>query len=267
MHAASRHSAMDPDLTAWVDQVLGHWVLDRGDGPWRVRTARGAFWVKQLPRGRAWAQVERVHREVLPALSGVPQRVAVCASLRATLLTEVPGRPLADDAPLPHWEALGRAVGALHAIPCPDPDPISLDAALRLRAEAAIARAPWASELMRLVEAMPTGRQRTWCHRDLRPANVLVGARIGLIDFEHARPDDPLVDLMRLEAGGWTADRRRAFLKGWDHSPEPAALRAHLGLYGVLTWLWASTHDDTTFMPLGRRALQRAGLPEPPPLA
>ena len=255
---------LEAPLQRWLDQVLGAWTLEHGDGPWRVRTAEGPLWVKTLPRGRAWSQVERVHREVLTHLSGVPRRVAAHAELRTIVLTEVPGRPLSgDDAPQ-CWEELGRRLRALHATPCEDDDPVSLDDALRQRARAAARQQPWADGALRaLVDAVPAGRRRVWCHRDLRPPNIRVGAEVGLIDFEHSRPDDPLVDLVRLEAGGWTPAQRSAFLEGWGHTPEPAALRAQLALYGLLTLSWAEAHDDPTFSALGRSALERAGLALP----
>ena len=141
--------------------------------------------------------------------------------------------------------ALGRGLRALHTLEVPDDDPMSLERACASRMTAWMKRAGPHLE-PRLATAVHdqfqpsalAGRRRRPCHRDAEPDNVLRGpAAIALIDFEHARMDDPLVDIVRtwdgapLDQSPFTA----ALLAAWAEPAPEAAMRCWGLLHGVAT--------------------------------
>jgi Ser/Thr protein kinase RdoA (MazF antagonist) len=115
------------------------------------------------------------------------------------------------------------------------------------------------------------------CHRDFGPRNWLwdattagvarsAGAGLGVIDFEHARPDVWWVDVQRLIDDAWRADPglEDAFWLGYGRRPGAderrlgAALRL---LYAVGTVAWGAEHGDAPFEAQGRAVLRRLGAP------
>jgi hypothetical protein len=79
------------------------------------------------------------------------------------------------------------------------------------------------------------------CHLDFQPRNWLLGpaGHLYLVDFEHARTDLPLRDLVRLRFRVWPAhpDLKDAFLNGYGHdltSSDTETLQ-HLGALDALT--------------------------------
>ena len=100
------------------------------------------------------------------------------------------------------------------------------------------------------------GGARCWCHRDVQPQNWLVGDGFALVDFEHCRPDHPLEDWVRLEARGWSSDRRAAFVRGYGMEPDEDELRAVLLGYGVATAAWAAEHGDEELLAIGLSVLR-----------
>jgi len=141
--------------------------------------------------------------------------------------------------------ALGRGLRALHDVEVPDDDPMPLEraGAARMAAWMKRARAHLEPGLRAAVQdqfqpSALAGRRRRPCHRDAEPDNVLRGpGGIALIDFEHARLDDPLVDIVRtwdgapLDQSPFTA----ALVAAWAEPAPAAAMRCWGLLHGVAT--------------------------------
>ncbi len=253
---------MDPLHLSRARELLGPLELERVVGAaGRLITRDGrACWLKAHRPGRAWHQAERGHEVVIPARRAagvpVPERLASWPDARVQLLSEVPGRPGAMDDPPEVFEALGRVLRVLHALPCPQ-DPLGLGAAMVARARAAAARWP-GPESARVLDALGDGgaldEPRVWCHRDVQARNWVVGpdGRVGLVDFEHLSPDHQTADFVRLEARGLAGARREALHRGYGGATEvgPALL-----LYGLQTVVWAREHGDAELEAIGLRAL------------
>jgi thiamine kinase-like enzyme len=79
------------------------------------------------------------------------------------------------------------------------------------------------------------------CHLDFQPRNWLLGpaADLYLVDFEHARTDIPLRDLVRLRFRAWPGrpDIKDAFLNGYgrDLTSSDTETIQHLGALDALT--------------------------------
>lgn len=245
---------VDAELLAWVGS--GQRVSEPGApcAVWRV--ARG--WLKQYPAPRPFEQAGRALRTWAPKLGvSVPAILDERPALRARLLGHVEGEAVSTLAGAERERALaatGRALAALHALPIDDGDPVSLEQALGLRyaaARGALHRAghPSLARLAPLLPPMPAAR-RVPCHRDIRPANLLWDGRcLGLIDWEHARPDLAELDLVRLEA----ADR--AQVAGSYGSLDPHRLAVALQLHGAVSMAWGVRHGVARWTAAGVAAL------------
>lgn len=165
-------------------------------------------------------------------------------------------------------EALGCGLAALHALPFTDEDPLPLIEALPRRL------AGWRSRcgdpLLRraggllpdvLARCAPGTLRRVPCHRDVHPGNVLLGAPLALLDWEHAGPDSPWVDLLRTWEGlrphedPWL--RALAAGAGLDLEVGWPTLRA-LGLVeGAGCLAWGARHGAPEVVARGHRLLTR----------
>jgi hypothetical protein len=285
-------------LRPWAATALGAPLIAVEDTSWphaasavaRVATVDGR--VAYLKRHRQ-ARKHRQERAALatwaPAVAGTPRLLAATAApVPALLLSPVPGALVASapttalDLPAVH-AAAGRWLRAWHDQPFRDDDPMPPHEALlaRLdgwaeRAGAAVTRHAVAAVRARLVSLPAADLRRVPCHRDFGPRNWLweattagvarsAGAGLGVIDFEHARPDVAWVDVLKLIDGPWLGrpDLEEAFWRGYGHRPGPAdevvidALRA---LHAVGTIAWARGHADPAFEVVGRATLARLGI-------
>ncbi|MBX2803446.1 MAG: aminoglycoside phosphotransferase family protein [Myxococcales bacterium] len=262
----------DADLPEWIEERLGPVVLlDVRSRAYRIQPRWGPIvWIKHLRAGRAWAQADRAYRRVTPRLReaglSVPRRLDRWPEQHALVLSDQPGRSARlTDAP-EIFAAAGAGLALLHRLPCPE-DPVPLPEALLQRARAWADRqgAPRAvgQKVVELVRthAADLDTPRVWCHRDFQPQNWLIDGRgaWGLLDFEHTRPDHPLVDWVRLEARGWSPAQKAAFEEAYG-APDHVALRCMLAIYGLATLAWARKHRDVSLVEVGRAALQRAGI-------
>jgi Ser/Thr protein kinase RdoA (MazF antagonist) len=241
------------------------------NGVWRLGDP--GVVIKRLRNARPFVQERRAYAAWAPHLSErTPALLAVDEPTRTLVLTRTVGvHPLglapADECAA-HWRA-GRFLRALHAVPDPGDDAMPLAEALVRRHAAALTRvAPrlTADERALLhagaleIPALFADAARVPCHRDFGPHNWLIdGPRLTVLDFEHARPDCPLVDLIKL-AVDWPArpDLEAALLDGYGRDLDPrerARLRVHLALHAMTTLAWAHAHRDPVLLAAGRRAL------------
>jgi len=265
----------------------------------RLVTADGR--VAYLKRHRQ-ARKHRQERAALtawaPAVAGTPRLLAATEDpLPALLLSPVPGVLVATAAPgTADPSAVHAAAGAWlrrwHGQPFADDDPLAPLDALHERLDAWAARAgdgvrgaTVAAVRARLAPLAEADLRRAPCHRDFGPRNWLwdaaaappggtrgsapdardAPAGFGVIDFEHARPDVPWVDVVKLVDGAWRGrpDLEAAFWRGYGRRPDARdrptidALRA---LHAIGTIAWARAHDDGAFEAEGRAALARLGI-------
>ncbi len=294
-------SAPPRDLSEWTTSVLGAnprfspcgWP----QGPsrvWRLeREGAPCLYLKQFGEERKRAQEVAALEGWVEALRGgetaLPQLYAKSdPALSSILLTAVPGEiaanlPLDEHAGVAIHRRAGEFLARLHALPFRDEDPMPLATALPLRLAFWLERQ---DGLLSSVEhelalrsvgdgAMFEGDTRVPCHRDYSLRNWLVegegrnGARrFGVIDFEHARPDHPWVDFVRVE------ERARphypawfeSFCEGYSHASESpitacdAKLRAVSAIHAVGSIVWGHTHGDAAFERSGHALLQRLRL-------
>ena len=181
--------------------------------------------------------------------------------------------------PLAAWSAAGRWLARAHALPCPAPDPVPVPDALRRRWRGLCRRArrvldpELVARCARIVgEPERLAQPRVWCHRDFTPDNwVWDGAaeRLWILDFEHARPDVPWSDTVKLEATAFVQKpaARDAFHAGYGVLPAPGLRRARVAWHGLATLTWGLRGDDRPFIALGHQVLSDLGLPGLPPLS
>lgn len=253
---------------------------------WRIERADGTrLYLKRFSEERTRRQEITALERWVPALrdNGVALPTLVAASDPehcAILVTEVPGeiaarRPVEEE----DGEDLHRRAGAflrrLHSLPHDDRDPIPLREALRLRlaywlerggdrlshAEGRLAR-----------DLVGDGTvfddvARVICHRDYQLRNWLVSgtgptATFGVIDFEHARPDHPLVDFVRVRERALPHHPHwfDAFVAGYGGLPGAHAQRALVALsaiHGIGSVVWGTEHEDDAFVRSGHALLDR----------
>ena len=215
-------------------------------GPCRVWELGGRrrLWIKRFASGRAFEQERRALKDW--GLNGVPEIVA--EGPRSLLLSHVEGGQVEG---IEGWRAAGAFLRRLQEESGPDVDAMPLSDALSARLASwtrrGAGRLP--SELLDSVHAgfQPeafAGDLRTRCHRDYQPQNWLwAPAGLGVIDFEHARWDHPLTDLVRvLDHVELDQPRAQAFLSGWGRSldeRDQARLRSLRLLHALGSAAWA----------------------------
>lgn len=239
-----------PDLVAAVQALWG-------PGDWIDRSRPGPNRVWEHPRGfikmgtaGGFRQAQRALTQWLPAL-GTRRLAAAFPEHRALLTWRVPGVP-ATATPAT-FEAAGAWLRRLHDLPCTDPDSVPLARAIPAR----VARAADALGVSVQVNASCLVQTpRVPCHRDFHPRNWFVEP-FGVIDFEHARLDHPLLDVVRL----WEADERcrDAFAGSYGYI-DPEELAVVEVLHALQSLEWGRRHDAPAFAAEGRRLLERRGI-------
>jgi tRNA A-37 threonylcarbamoyl transferase component Bud32 len=252
-------------LYAFVEATVGAvervQAVDRGRTArvWCVETRSGRVAVKQHARGRAHAQESRA-LATLGAADGEPwpQLLASAPDLLAVVTTWLPGTPV-DPSAITRTElaAIAREAGTLRRrfdeVPWPDDDPVPLSEAVAQRIAALLDGDVIETDLAAHVRAALrfdafAGATRHFCHRDFAPHNWLVDrGRLRCVDFGHARPDHPLVDLARALSPVWGVPHARAeLIAGYGGLDDDAlAQLAQLELVdAVATLAWARRHGD-----------------------
>lgn len=284
----------DPPLHAWLRERLGEdpaWRrvttarTDGGHAVWQVTGAAGAgVIVKRSAGARAFAQEHHAYAAWAPHLA--EETAALLAAFPATrtlVLSVAAGAALgaASEAAASeaHWRA-GRFLRRLHAIAEADGDPLALAEAVARRFAAWLGRVErrLAAEELRRLRALAAeipGRfasaTRAPCHRDFDAHNWLCRGPIAggvrtrvtalvVVDFEHARLDDPVADFAKLTATLRPEHRAReeALLAGYGReldAGEQGRLHVHVALHALATLAWAHEHRDPTWLAAGERAL------------
>ncbi len=282
-------------LDARPGELAWRWLGPR-EGPtalWEVRAPARRVIVKRHLRGRGFAQEHAAYRALArPLARWLPELLAADPPLGLLVLTYLPGLPASEPSltPVPdtlapardptpiHHEA-GAFLRALHEAHLPGADdPLPLAEALRRRCAAALRRAAAlvpAGDLDRLAARVARTRAfddapRLPAHRDFGPWNWRYdpsAARLGVLDWEHARPDAAVVDRVRLRVDAWARrpDLAAAFDRGYgrpqgDREEEQLDLLCHL--HAVATLAWSARHGDTALAAAARDELDRhAGRP------
>lgn len=277
-------------LLPWATAHLGAPLLAVEDVSWdhaassvaRLRAADGrTAYLKRHAQARKHRQERSALERWAVALPGTPRLLATTDEpAPALLLAAVPGA-LVEDLTLDRGDevtvqhAAGVWLARLHALPLEDDDPMPMGAALEARltswtnrAAGAVApeTASWVADRLAATEGLAGARVP--CHRDFGPRNWLwdATAGLGVIDFEHARPDARWVDVLRLIDGPWLgrADLEGAFWAGYGRRPGPRdreAVDALRALHAIGAVAWGTRHGDPAFAEGGRAVLRRLGAP------
>jgi hypothetical protein len=237
----------------------------------------GALYLKLCSSDRSFRQERDALRDWGPGLTAAgnpsPLLVATDRPTRALVTTRLDGRS-ADrlrGEPLARCSYVaGRALKTLHALPCDDQDPMPLLEAVGRRSAHHAATGAGRATRARLLEALAElaageALRRVPCHRDYQPQNWRWGVDsatgFGLLDFEHARLDLWLYDLLRLENGLWrrAPALKRRFFDGYGRAPnkvEGRALDALAWLDASDTLRWAERRGDGALASQARALLE-----------
>lgn len=235
--------------------------------------------VKRYGGESRWKQAKEVHvYSLLADVAGAPSVVNVDIEHGVTLITRVPGRPLAEapaDAMRELYRQLGATQAAIHQVAQPafgylttevlDPAPHNTTYLTRqFDVKLAEFRARGGSpDVHRLASERVAERSGLFglcdgpvlCHNDLHEANVLValtedGWRVtGFVDVENAIAADPLMDLAKTIQYELTRSPAKVagLLEGYG--PLPASGLARIELYRLYhaleLWDWFAEIGNT----------------------
>ena len=233
--------------------------------------------LKWYPEPRSLRQEQQAIRDWLPqipqGMANQSRLIAASEEHRLLLLSTVPGELVESrswpvrELHLIHHQA-GSLLRELHRLDTID-DSISLDDALRQRLEGWIGKGEGILDEDQLNSARQyfvsenlfASDQRTLCHNDYQPRNWLWdGERIGIIDWEHAHPNHPAFDLVKLQVGAWHHEPRlrESFLAGYQQIPawlEDERMDAIVALYALGCVVWGTQHRQPDLIALGHRCL------------
>lgn len=238
---------------------------------WRIELeSREPIILKQHAHARGFTQELTALRRVAALADRVPTLLAHDERLRAIAMTELPGHDAITQSPTPAiWHAAGSLRAAFDRLAIDDDDPIPLADAIAARRDRGLARAAqWldADTLARARAAITPDafmhRTRRFAHRDFGPHNWRRDPTrpdwLGVIDFGHARDDDPAIDLVRATAPPHDDPAlRAAFLAGWGCTSDTSVEQSLSWLHAIATATWGREHGDPVFTALGDAALAR----------
>ena len=280
----------------WPQGPSRVWRLDFSDAP--------SLYLKQFGEERKreqeiaafeWVDALRDRGAALPTLRAMSD-----PDQKAIILTGVAGEvgtsfPLDEHDGVEVHRRAGAFLAAFHCLPFEDLDPMPLSHAIPLRLAFWIERG---GERLSCEEgalardlvgdgSLFAGDRRVPCHRDYQLRNWLLereaetaegsGLALGVIDFEHARPDHPLVDFVRVEerAAPHYPHWFEAFILGYEqatfeqrtHERSPCTevtlesieekLRAFSAIHAVGSVVWGHCHGDQKFERAGHELLSR----------
>lgn len=242
---------------------------------WRIEGEGFVVWAKRPRPGRGFHQ----ERAALLGwgLRGAPTLLG--AERGWLLLSDQPGdavEGLRGEARREAFVAAGAWHRALHEGSPPVADPAQdepVAEVLTARAEAAARRAKGLVPervAETLLARMLAGRalpaeawRRGRCHRDVHPRNWRFGpAGLSVLDWEHARVDFTLGDLVKVREELPELGDAEAFLEGYGAltALESEALGALAALHALNTLVYGLRHGDDALTALGARLLRRQGV-------
>ncbi|CAM5504870.1 MULTISPECIES: phosphotransferase [Streptomyces] len=253
---------------------------------WRVHGAQGGTWyVKVHQNHRFHGREVRGLRTWAPELgAAAPRLVAADETLRAVVLTAVPGRPLhgavlAPDRERAVFQRIGELARRIHQSSPPQPAPAgsgpAVDKADRHLAGARSHLLPGDEEFVRaLVRQAEDLPPLEWVetHGDFQLRNILstpdsadetdVGEIfVAVIDLERSEPGPAVRDLVRLsDAWAGRPDLFEAFLAGYGRSltaAEESRLVIDAALDSVSGISYGVAHQEPELVERGRRTLTR----------
>ncbi|MCQ9182420.1 phosphotransferase [Streptomyces sp. IBSBF 2953] len=266
-------------ITQWTDTS---WAREESR-VWRVHGVQGGTWYVKVHQSERFHHREvRGLRTWAPELgAAAPRLVAADETLRAVVLTAMPGRPLHGTVLAPGRErAVFRRIGALarriHQSSPPRPAPAGSGPAVA-KADRHLAGArshllPDDEEFVReLVRQAEDLQPLEWVetHGDFQLRNILYTADesdaldvfVAVIDFERSEPGPAVRDLVRLsDAWAGRDDLFEAFLAGYGRSltaAEEARLVIDAALDSVSGIAYGAAHGDPELVERGRRTLAR----------
>ena len=270
-------------------RVVGVYSQAHGESQvWRIATASGDAYLKRLRKAVKWQQETDAYR--LWASVALPdetatlrasadnigpdgERAIITSALAGVCMESVTLTPAQD---LLVWERAGRAIARLQSLPsiAPPADPVvtiqaDFEGYLRRGRDAGAIFDTDTLALIKQAQARAivfAGEPLVATHRDYTPRNWIVspetGAWVGVIDWEHARPDFRTSDLRR----SWDThfrerpERESAWWQGYGTSPDDR-LRTQIWIARVVgavgTVAWAAEHNDAAFGSQGSTALLR----------
>lgn len=254
---------MDPGLTRWLTDVLGHdaTVVDRARLTGRrvstgqdvlevVDSVGGRWFVKRVAEAAAWRAEVRAYRHWVAALGDcAPTLRAVNRPMRTIMISALPGtRPDDGDAAAAHQAgALLRRLQQAGPRPAPDqaPDPVVLHLKRRLAALPGLLERrhqAFLDDQLAVLDSLPA-QPLVPCHGDFLPHNWMqdVSGVIRLIDFGNSHWAPAARDLVKLHFRPWWRRPHlpEVFYEGYGRHPtevEKTYVQAHLAVRATL-WI------------------------------
>lgn len=237
---------------------------------WRLEGEGFIVWAKRPRLGRGFAQ----EREALTSwgLRGAPTLLA--AEEGWLLLSDRPGEAveaLQGEARRRAFIAAGAWHRALHEGAPALGEPAAETLSLRVSAAARRAQGLAPDEVItalcaqsRLGGDLPESVwRRGRCHRDVHPRNWRLGDEgLSVLDWEHARVDLTLADLVKIVGELPDPEDTAAFLEGYGAltALEAEALGALSALHALNTLVYGLRHGDPALIALGARLTRRQGV-------
>ncbi|MEV6393521.1 phosphotransferase [Streptomyces sp. NPDC051907] len=260
-------------ITGWTDVS---WARE-GSRVWRVHGVEGGVWFVKVH------QNDRFHRREVDAYRGwvpelgaaAPRLVAAEQTLRAVVITAVPGRSLHGAVHPPAeqrliFQRIGQLAAAIHRSTPSHPAPAgtALPGKWERRLAAALPHlAPGDEDFIRAMAATAAelpGLETRPTHGDFQLRNLRWDEATGslyVIDFERSEEGPGVRDFVRL-SDAW-ADRPDLFAAVMDGYGRPftPAEEAHLAVLSLLDAVsgiqYGAAHGDLELLERGRRTLAR----------
>jgi hypothetical protein len=279
----------DTALENLCQEVLGDWTLltqhptqRPGSHVWRVRNTDGQeFVAKRHLNQQKHQREDHAYTQWVPALSErAPRLIASEPRVPAIVMTAIPGEPadggVTGSPPHPGSEAdyhrqAGELLRRLHTtragpLTSEPPNPLSrrlehwLPAAQLILTTDDIALVASCTACLADAKGVPL----VPCHLDYQPRNWVIDRTgvLRIVDFEHARLDVAIRDIVRLEYRHWLGrpDLREAFYEGYAtplHDRDRALLKACAALDAVTAIVRGQAGNDPLLTAHGYTTLRQ----------